>query len=930
MAVSDADILAYVQANINDPGAIAAAAAQYGVSLDDLSRATGYSAPEVSNYFQQANIDTSNLVAQPAPAPEIDYAAQQREDSYAPVSQPVAPTPLPEPQSYTQPEPPAPPEPPAYVAPPVYTPPPQVLPEPTYNYAGGRGTVREDTQTFNDVDDFGRYDYYSQPQTATPATPPPAPTPQALSLPPPEPPAPVAPPRPIAPDIMTPLTPPPAAPAPIAPVAPGIDYAAQQREDSYAPTSAPVSTGAPAQPTAGRLTDQILAQGTTSKWTGEGFGSPEKNAADMAKILESVGITDISQFGKITKEEPTYSYDENGNQFQTGTVKVETFGNKLTGQAVGNTYGERQTGDAFGGTYAGSGNTGYRVQFDDKGNPYFYTSYQTSSDAGSWMPIVQLALAATGAGGLLGNALLGAGAGAVATNALGNAIISGALTGATGGDALKGALLGGVGGAIGGYLQGTPTTGGNSIFGGAIDGSTINFADLADTDVIDALKSRGLSNIQITDFLENSGGITVPSSVLDGSTVNFGDLADNSIIDALKDRGLTNVQINDFLNNAGGTVTGPAVPTSTTPIETVNVTGAATAPVVPTMVDPNILAAVTTQLNTNVKTPVPEVKITGDKTTKTDDSTMPTVTVTGDKPVTPVVPTVTVTGDKPVKTDETVPTVEVVGDKPVKPVVPTIEVVGDKPVTPVVPTVEVVAPKPPVVPPVVPPVIPEIVITPPPQPPVPPVVTPPTVVVPPVVLPPPPPPPPPVVVPPPVVTPPQTNGVGLNPGLIETTPFYNTTNDAQARYYYGDHGFQTGPAFDAASYNAVAAPDTPFGIQGVARPLNAADYENIILGKPFTPEQFTPATRRQAYNPALLQTPVGQSGSAQPVTGPVAPSTTYTMNPAEIQQISSVLGPAMAQALAAAMAAGDMATVNNIKSQYDYAVLQQQNQGGNP
>lgn len=894
MAVSDADILAYVQANINDPGAIAAAAAQYGVSLDDLTRATGYSAPEVSNYFQQANIDTSNLVARP-----------------------VEPTPLPEPVSYTPPEPPE----PTYYAPPTVTPVPSVLPEPaapTYNYAGGRGTVREDTQTFNDVNDFGVHDYYAQPQTATrpePPTPnipivPPEPPPRLSVL--PEPP----PPRPIAPDIMTPMTPPTPPPAPVAPVA---------------PTVIPVSTTPVAQPKS--LVDQILAQGTTSKWTGEGFGSAEKNAADMAKILESVGVTDISQFGKITKEVPTYSYDEQGNQTQTGTQKIETFGNKLTGQEVGNTYGERQTGDAFGGTYAGKGNTGYRVQFDDKGNPYFYTSGQSSSDAGQWMPIVQLALAATGAGGLLGNALLGAGAGAVATNALGNAIISGALTGATGGDALKGALLGGVGGAIGGYLQGaTPTTAGGSIFGGAVDGSTVNFADLADTGVIDALKARGLSNIQITDFLENSGGISVPASVIDGSTVNFNDLADNSIIDALKERGLSNIQINDFLNNAGGTVTGPAVPTGTTPVETVNVTGAATGPVVPTMVDPNILAAVTTQLNTNVKTPTPTIEITGDKVTKPDDTTTPTVTVTGDKPVTPVVPTVTVTGDKPVT--PVVPTVEVVGDKPTTPTIPTVTITGDKPVTPVVPTVEIVAPKPPVVPPVVPPVIPEIVITPPPVPPVPPVVppvTPPVVVVPPVVLPPPKPPQPPVVVPPPPPPPPvATNGVGLNPGLIETTPFYNTTNDAQARYYYGDHGFQTGPAFDAASYNAVAAPDTPFGNQGVAKPLSAADYENIILGRPFTPEQFTPATRRQAYNPALLQTPVGQSGSAQPVSGPVAPSTTYTMNPAEIQQISSVLGPAMAQALAAAMAAGDMETVNNIKSQYDYAVLQQQNQGGNP
>jgi len=54
--VSDADILAYVQANINNPAAIAAAAEQYGVSAADLSRATGYGLYAVNSYFQQANV----------------------------------------------------------------------------------------------------------------------------------------------------------------------------------------------------------------------------------------------------------------------------------------------------------------------------------------------------------------------------------------------------------------------------------------------------------------------------------------------------------------------------------------------------------------------------------------------------------------------------------------------------------------------------------------------------------------------------------------------------------------------------------------------------------------------------------------------------------------------------------------------------------
>jgi len=47
------------------------------------------------------------------------------------------------------------------------------------------------------------------------------------------------------------------------------------------------------------LTRQILGQGTSGKWTGEGFGGAEQNAREMAKMLADIGITDINQFGKI-------------------------------------------------------------------------------------------------------------------------------------------------------------------------------------------------------------------------------------------------------------------------------------------------------------------------------------------------------------------------------------------------------------------------------------------------------------------------------------------------------------------------------------------------------------------------------------------------------------------------------------------------------
>ena len=157
------------------------------------------------------------------------------------------------------------------------------------------------------------------------------------------------------------------------------------------------------------LSKQILDQGTVSQWSGQGHGSAEANAKDMARILDSIGITDIRQFGKVEKTVPVSSMgitrqngvwgqtstDEDGNTsfnpvdeskivkkngedvYKTGETY---FGNKETGQAVPNTYSERQTGNAWGGTFAGKGNTGYRVQFTDDGTPVFYTTGASSND----------------------------------------------------------------------------------------------------------------------------------------------------------------------------------------------------------------------------------------------------------------------------------------------------------------------------------------------------------------------------------------------------------------------------------------------------------------------------------------------------------------------------------------------------------------------
>jgi hypothetical protein len=158
-----------------------------------------------------------------------------------------------------------------------------------------------------------------------------------------------------------------------------------------APVGGLPTTQATNQSAIDNLSKQILASSNTSVWQGEGFGSAEKNAADMAKILSGIGITDIKDFGQIKKEVPTYSYDQDGNATQTGTETVTTYGNKKTGQEVPQTYGERQTGNAFGGTYAGKGNTAYRAQFDANGNPIFYTTGASSSNIGDFAPLLAAA-----------------------------------------------------------------------------------------------------------------------------------------------------------------------------------------------------------------------------------------------------------------------------------------------------------------------------------------------------------------------------------------------------------------------------------------------------------------------------------------------------------------------------------------------------------
>lgn len=131
------------------------------------------------------------------------------------------------------------------------------------------------------------------------------------------------------------------------------------------------------------LAAQILGTTDAKLWTGQGFGSAQQNAADMARVMAQYGITDIGQFGVQDKVIPggTVTTAGEGEDFTNYVPDrtVKEYINKTTGQVINPSY-DRATGNIWSGTFAGQGSTGYGVQFDEKDNPYFYTQFGGSTN----------------------------------------------------------------------------------------------------------------------------------------------------------------------------------------------------------------------------------------------------------------------------------------------------------------------------------------------------------------------------------------------------------------------------------------------------------------------------------------------------------------------------------------------------------------------
>ena len=95
---------------------------------------------------------------------------------------------------------------------------------------------------------------------------------------------------------------------------------------------------------------------------------------------------------------------------------------------------------------------------------------------------------------------------------------------------------------------------------------------------------------------------------------------------------------------------------------------------------------------------------------------------------------------------------------------------------------------------------------------------------------------------------------GINPGFIEPTPFYHTTNDAQSQFYWGEHPFQAGPGFNARLYNmSNAAPTTPWGLQNIAQPLTPDEVRQAYQGQPIVQPPTQVATRIEQPLSVYLQ-----------------------------------------------------------------------------
>jgi len=446
---SDEQILAFVQANIDNPALIAETAAQYGVSVADLSRATGFGSDAVVSYFEQHD------VAPPAYTPPPIEVERPEPPPPPPPPPIVEPPPPPEEPIYDPPPPPPPPPEPPVVEPPR----PPVVVEP----------------------------------------PPPPPTPVVVTPPPIEE-KPIVEPPPK--DIIG--SPPPVVEAskpPTTTTTTLTDYQGNQfNGDQVLKLAQQISQNAGTM-TGGAFQTKGQSIGfdasEANKLLGRTATASEQVLLDMARQMIQSGVTDLSQLKTqdITGS-ASVSIDPDTGQYyalvpsgdgetstrkdltadQVAKIRTEEVIGDDGGMSTRKTINDLVTGkglfangkmlsqaDALnnpieytiGNTYTGGGGTSYQLKIDPKtGKPVVSASGFTTSDADTIMPIIAIAsnFLLPGVGSMLASTLAEAGMSEIVSQVVSKAVLNGVTSGimaeVSGGDFGDGFLKGAVTGAI--------------------------------------------------------------------------------------------------------------------------------------------------------------------------------------------------------------------------------------------------------------------------------------------------------------------------------------------------------------------------------------------------------------------------------------------------------------------------------------------------
>jgi hypothetical protein len=147
---------------------------------------------------------------------------------------------------------------------------------------------------------------------------------------------------------------------------------------------------------------------------------------------------------------------------------------------------------------------------------------------------------------------------------------------------------------------------------------------------------------------------------------------------------------------------------------------------------------------------------------------------------------------------------------------------------------------------------------------------------------------------------------GLNPGFIQPTAYYDTTDPTQAKYYWGGHGYQEGPEFSSEQYNNVpGAPTIPFGSQPAPFTMQSTQIRNPYA--PMSTEGMTPDTNRLQAETMMAPTtttptqPIPNLGQNIPQYEPsfdstyTLPSVQQEQQPAMVSNVAPVETMAQAQ-----------------------------------